>query len=519
MKTTTKLNLNAKMKTQMARTAEILTVGLIGLAGCNMAYAQNMTQFATKNVTNESINPTPIKHFVEPGDTLWRLSERYYGRALLWTDIRADNNVSEPKRLQPGTLLQLRADGLGGLQAGSANSATALAVTGDVRLLTPVANNGKATVTYIAGDLVNKGDVVPVGTTLKTGADSFITLLMPNGSRATLPSNSQMKLVSVKDVKGKDAVLLDLEAGQVDARVLHSEDNLDKPSYRIRTKLATLGARGTYFRVVLPDTLRTLVAVLEGTVAVDWEIEKSLRDVTNDSNKAGLPSAALLSVGQGSVLQAGTRKGTSLKLALVQNLLPAPVLLDGSAPQNQSNIAVRWLPVSGAADYRVQLARDADFSDVLAQQDVPAQSELQQSVAGNSTGDAYKTWFAKVAHGSYFVRVSAISTDGLEGLYALSGFNRLGYVVTGSVALSANQEQLEFSWTALASSNYWLEVADNKEFSGVLLNAPHLRSNTVRVAALPPGNYFWRVRAYVQEHGQTTTVVSDTMPMLVGGVR
>jgi hypothetical protein len=194
---------------------------------------------------------------------------------------------------------------------------------------------------------------------------------------------------------------------------------------------------------------------------------------------------------------------------------------------------VRWLSVTGAAAYRVQLARDVDFVDVFAQQEVAANSDLQYGSQEMATGmsvaspastvysknDTYKAWFSQVAQGSYFVRVSAIATNGLEGLFALSGFTRPGYAMSGTVTLLGNGEGLEFSWTALPSSNYSLEVADNKEFTSVRLRVPNLLSNTVRVAALPPGNYFWRVRADVQEHGQTTKVMSDTLQMLVGGVR
>jgi hypothetical protein len=526
-----------------------------------MAYAQNTSQSieqnSTKNIststTKNRANDELIKntHLVERGDTLWLISQRYYGRAMRWSDISFDNQILKPKLLKPGTLLLLRS---GSLRL--PNTATVMAVTGDVRLLTPMESiatvktastvskrissksSDKITLTsvltFVSGDLINKGDLIPVGATLKTGSDSFITLLMPNGSRATLPSNSQMKLVSFKDEKGNDAVLLDLVDGQVDARVQHSDDANGKPSYRIRTKLATIGARGTYFRVTLSNaqfsgTQRTLVGVLEGIVAANWGIEKSLSDGTNSSSKAGRASAALLMAGQGSMLQLGMEP----KQAFVETLLPAPVLQEANASQNQSDVVVRWLSVTGAAAYRVQLARDVDFVDVFAQQEVAANSDLQYGSQEMATGmsvaspastvysknDTYKAWFSQVAQGSYFVRVSAIATNGLEGLFALSGFTRPGYAMSGTVTLLGNGEGLEFSWTALPSSNYSLEVADNKEFTSVRLRVPNLLSNTVRVAALPPGNYFWRVRADVQEHGQTTKVMSDTLQMLVGGVR
>lgn len=507
----------------------ILGLGLVISTVTGVALAQN-----TSSTIAVGANDVPaIVHLVEPGDTLWMISERYHGRALQWPDISYDNHIPEPRRLQPGTLLLLRAAGAGAGGVGLDNTATVLAVTGDVRLMSPAANTVKAAQAVtspasklrsrksaedaaamappamVAGALVKKGESVPVGSTLKTGPDSFITLSMPNGSRATLPSNSQVKLVSFKDAKGKVSVLLDLHGGQVDARVQHSDDASGQPSYRIRTRLATIGARGTYFRVALPDSQRTLVGVLEGTVAANWGNESTL----NDQSHIAKPSAALLGVGQGTVLDLARAPHQ----ALVQNLLPAPLLQDASAPQNQGNVRVRWLPVAGAVAYRVQMARDADFIDLFAQQDVVAQGDIQNQPPGDDEG--YKTWFPKLDKGSYFVRVSAIASDGLEGLFALAGFSRSSYELSGTVSMADNTAQMEFSWSPLPGSNYALELAEDQDFSKVVLIAPNLLSSTVRIAALPPGQYFWRVRANVQEHGQTTVVLSKTMPMVVGGVR
>jgi hypothetical protein len=511
-------------------------LGLAMAAGFSCFSGLVMAQDAAKTGAVTAVNTTPISHLVEAGDTLWKISERYYGKALQWQEISRDNRIAEPRQLQLGTVLLLRASG---------NTASVMAVTGEVRLMTPIVNAVKRAVsmtgrvlggladglagslsdkapavTMVAGALVSKGASVPVGSTLKTGPDSFITLLLPNGSRATLPSNSQVTLVSFRDGKGQPSVLLDLSAGQVDARVQPSDDPSGRSSYRVRTRLATLGARGTYFRVALPQLSGqsgigkgdgALVGVLEGKVAVNWGVEGTL----SDKSQVGKPSAALLAVGQGSVL----KQGGAGRAAVVQNLLPAPVLQDAGAPQNQADVRVRWLPVPGAAAYRVQVGRDADFNDLIAQQDVAARAALENVPPPATSPEVYSAWFAKLDKGAYFVRVSAVAADGLEGFFALAGFSRQSYALSGAVAMAANDEALEFSWTQLPSSSYQLELAQDAEFAQVVLRVPDLRGHAVRVAALAPGVYFWRVRAQVQEQGQSTTVVSKIMPMLVGGAR
>lgn len=542
---------------------------LIGFLGFEMGLAVAQTaNIADPGAASPLVSALPpIVHLVEQGDTLWMISERYYGQALSWPQIRHDNRVEEPRRLQPGTLLLLRA---GLLDA--TNSAMVFAVTGDVRLMTPVAQsvanrtltqsktnntsgspkNTSAPVLTI-GPSVEKGMNLATGSIIKTGPDSFVTLLLPNQSRATLPSNSQIKLAGLKDAKGQTAILLDLNVGQVDARVQAVEDAGARTNYRIRTRLATIGARGTYFRVVLQDAAdahttptsnpnasspnststsasNTLVGVLEGTVAANWAGLPANTRGKDDALAFGQPSAALLKEGQGSVLV----RGTAPQKAALQQLLPAPALQEADSAQNQEDVLVRWLPVLGAAAYRVQVARDAEFNDLIAQQDMTAQADLQnvgQAAAAETDNskdkeqksqeskESYKAWFSKLTKGSYFVRVSAFAANGLEGLFALAGFSRLSYEVSGTVVLAVDSNQLEFSWTPLPSSSYTLEIATDKEFTQLVLSTPNILGDKVQIAALPPGQYFWRVQAQVQAHGQTTTVLSKTMPMLLGGVR
>jgi hypothetical protein len=498
----------------------LFRLGHLGLGfSLGVTFNMAMAKSDTKNIALNTINTPAIIHLIERGDTLWRISERYYGQALKWPEIRYDNRIAEPRRLKPGATLLLRSDGVG-------NSATVLAVTGDVRLVKPITQKAKAATSFAGkfitnwssigtaamadGDLINKGDNIAVGSTLVTGPDSFITLLMPNGSRATLPSNSQIKLVSFKGAKGKPSVLLDLNMGQVDARVQHSDEVSGKSSYRVRTRMATIGARGTYFRVTLPDSQRVLVGVLEGRVVANLGSESTWND---KSSRAAQPGAAFLAMGQGLTFNSDA----SSKKNLVQDLLPAPILQDASAPQNQRDVLVSWLPVQGAQAYRVQMARDADFNDLIAQQDISSQGEIQNSQAVSQEG--YKTWFSNLTTGSYFVRVSAIATDGLEGLFVMAGFTRLNYEVSELLSHVVDNEQIEFSWTALPGSNYWLELAEDIDFSKVVLSVPNLLSNRVQIAALAAGQYFWRVKANIQEQGQTTTVVSKINPLLVGGSR
>jgi hypothetical protein len=460
-------------------------------------------------------------HQVQPNDTLWALARLYYGRVFNWPEIQQANAGIVPRRLVPGSFLLINAP------ISAANGALVEAVTGDVHWMRlnfdaaptrpALANTGakgtrqsQAFFTVEAasqpaqwqrGSALEKGAVVPIGAALKTGPASFATLLFPNGSRATLPPNSHLKLVNLYDKKGLPSVLIDLAEGQVDGRVAPANSDQPSSSYRVRTRYATIGARGTYFRVRLPTDPGVLAGVLEGKVAADWSGQE----------------ATLLAAGQGSYLQLAQNK----QPVVVQALLPAPAFQNAGAAQRQERVVLQWSGVGGASAYRVQMARDAHFNDLLAQRDVDASPANGAGVeaSGNAKGTSYTASFEGVAEGTYHTRVSALAPDQLEGLYSSASFVRSGYTLVPTVQLATTDGHLQFTWNALPNARYVLELASDQALSTTVLRVPDLVGQRVVVSALPPGQYFWRVQAIVNELGQTATVTSATLPMQVSGVR
>ncbi|CAN5911477.1 hypothetical protein BH11PSE13_BH11PSE13_08750 [soil metagenome] len=415
---------------------------------------------------------TPATHTVQQGDTLWGLAQRYFGRPLLWPDIQQRNNVVEPRLLQIGRVLEF---------ADSERLALVLAANGDVHA------------TYeAASGLLRKDMRLPEGALIKTGADSFVTLLLPDGSRATLPSNSTVRLLQFFDAGGRPAVLLDLQAGDVESRVPPRAAlqalPLAQDVFRVRTRMATVGVRGTHFRVSLPAPDRTAVSVLESTVSVD----------------TGVGEPSLVHAKKGLLIEAQHSPDA------VRDLLAAPVWIDAGKPQNQPGVVLAWGPVESAAGYRVDLARDSEFADLVAQQSVAA------------TGDRALAVFDGVAPGSYFARVAGVTREGLEGLTAIDSFSRAQAALFGTAQRrdgSGGANEIEFEWASLNDSTYLLEVADDVDFKHAQVHADQLQSHRVRVEALPPGAYFWRVRASVISQGQRTEVVGPTLQLRIDGVR
>ena len=50
---------------------------------------------------------TPKTYTVKKGDTLWDIACRFYGDGTKWGNIAARNGVTDPRKLQIGTVLTL----------------------------------------------------------------------------------------------------------------------------------------------------------------------------------------------------------------------------------------------------------------------------------------------------------------------------------------------------------------------------------------------------------------------------
>ncbi|RYY72667.1 MAG: LysM peptidoglycan-binding domain-containing protein, partial [Comamonadaceae bacterium] len=334
-----------------------------GGTGRALLLACALATVATTSARAETAPGAPQQHVVKPGDTLWDISRQHYGRPLGWPTIGQRNAITEPRLLQPGRVLNL--DGSPNLaprgagrkaRAPAIAKATAtrpvqvLAATGDVRWTVSKAAGGHG-----AMQPAQAGMVLPPGAVVRTGPDSFVTLGLPDGSRSTLPSQSEVRVAVVPGDKGRPAALLELTAGEVEARVPPRAvpARPGEQTFRVRTRMATVGVRGTHFRVALapwanaPDGIA--VGVQEGRVWV---------------RGTGAAGDTELNAGQGLSLDATSPAGAT------QALLPAPELLDIGRAQQQPAVTIAWNAVPGAAGYRVQLARDPGFLDVFAEQRV-----------------------------------------------------------------------------------------------------------------------------------------------------
>lgn len=211
---------------------------------------------------------------------------------------------------------------------------------------------------------------------VKTSASAFVSLLLGDGSRVVLPSNSQVRLQMEETLSIPRVVI---EQGQVEAYVIKRVSDHDR--FQIVTPVGVLGVRGTHFRV-RNDAEQSVLEVLDGQVAVNRGMKAKPAE---------------------SEVKIGARQGLLFKkqgdLKPVE-LLAAPKLMGQDGQQGDAPIWNLYLrPLPGARRYRAQVAADKAFMDIKQE----------------NFSSAPKMSFTGLKASFYHVRLSAYDENGLEG--------------------------------------------------------------------------------------------------------
>lgn len=404
---------------------------LLLAAGALPASAQPARAPAARAVPEDAVVYT-----VRAGDNLYALGQRYLALPASYREVQRINRVAHPRRLPPGTLLRI-----------------------PVRLLRfePLQarlSAARGTVAVRQGDRqvgAAPGTVLGAGAVIETGADGFASLAMPNGSRVSLPTRSRLRIVQLRRFLLNGALDIDLaaEAGKVETRASPLENAQD--SFRIRMPRAVAAVRGTQFRAGEARQSDAL-EVLEGAVAF--------------ASPAGERA-----VGAGG----GVALRTDGSLT-EERLLPAPELVAPGKVQVDPQVRLALAEVPGASEYRVQIAADAGFSDVVAETFTRAPEGV----------------FEGLPNGTYFARLSALAVSGLEGMAQTYAMRR---VLTGLAAsASATDYGMRFTWSGEGDGARTFHFQLLREGGALpLVDEPGLTDSGLVLRDLPPATYQWRV--------------------------
>jgi hypothetical protein len=399
------------------------------------------------------IDSAGITYFALERDTLTTIAKRFTPTPNNWEVLGKLNKISNDRTIPIGSGILIPAD----LLLEEASQATVIALAGQVN-----ETNLKGSTSALS-----LGSVVLEGSQIKTEKNSFVTFELPDNSRVSVPSNSQVSLSKLRMTQfvKSPRTLIKLVQGKVESKV--SPLNNNKGRFEVSSPLAIAGVRGTHFRVGV-DEDKVANEVLEGGVAVGNK-EKT--------------QALVLPAGQGNIVnKTGVGKAITL--------LPAPSLTAGFQLQERPilQFAVQALPKAVA--YHAQISRDAQSQDVIAE--------------ANDKDLRFR--FEGLDDGNYFIRVTAIDEHGLEGMPSTQAF-RLKARPEPPFLLSPKHkvraDSVNFNWTQAGEVKaYRLQVASDAEFKQIVLDQNNIAGVETNTDKLSVGNYYWRVASIIEKNGQ-----------------
>ncbi|PWW47721.1 FecR domain-containing protein [Melaminivora alkalimesophila] len=389
-----------------------------------------------------------IEHRVRPGDTLEALSSHYLGSARLWRELQRHNRVPDPRRLQPGSVLQIP------LELLPRSAAEVVFVHGAGLVTLPGASQPEPALA---------GQQLPEGTRAQAGPGSFISVRLADGTVVRVQADSDVLLEQLRrrGRAGDAQSLLGLQRGAVEPSVAPAAGS--GRTLEIRTPTATTAVRGTRFVLSLAPDGRTLAAVTEGSVAV--------------ASRTAADAPALLSGGQGLAVSAAGR------LAAPRPLLPAPDLEALPAVFSDADfLSLRLTPVAEAAAYQVQLASDPQF----------------HAVVHSSTSASAELRLPAPEDGQWYLSVRALDAEGLPGQVAQRAITVKAHPLPPLYQSGTDGQALPLGEALLrctaveGAARYRLQVASSADFAQPLLDEIRVGECALDARLLAPGRYHWR---------------------------
>ncbi|MGC1469326.1 MAG: FecR domain-containing protein [Sphingorhabdus sp.] len=391
-----------------------------------------------------------ISYKVVRGDTLIGLAEKYMLRTGDYRIIQKRNRIADPRMIPVGTTLKLpRA-----LLKYQPSMARLSSVKGQVTMI-----DGSTAKAASSGQSLAEGQAV------KTSGGSFASLLLEDGSRISVPSNTDLKIVRLRRYILESALDYDFQVDRGSARSKVAPLKSANDRYQVRTPRAVSAVRGTDFQTRFDEnTNRDFAEVDEGALAV------------------GVKSGETLSVPAGNGL-AVNADGS----AITEALLP-PLNIEG-AGKLQNDISVRFALSDQKPAIRVNIAKDAGFEEQIAEQ-----------IVSGETAD-----FGNLDDGNYFFRARAISANGLEGLPATYAFKRRLNSVSGTAGASDEGWVFKWSGQGRGTIRYNFQLFKGNTDGPAFVDETGLTAQQIILSELPDGDYYWRVGSVQFADGETNT--------------
>jgi hypothetical protein len=375
----------------------------------------------------------PITYKVKSGDTLFGLADRYMVSRDRYKIVQQQNKIRDPHAVPVGTVISIPRNLLKFKPA----AAKIISVRGQV-------NTGAVA--------ANVGQSVSEGIVISTGPSSFATMQLADGSRISLPSNSDVRIRRMRNYVLGGSLDYDFDILKGGTRSTVSKKKSQDDRFRMRTPKAVSAVRGTDFQSRIdPVTKRDFAEVVEGALAVD----------IGTGNLLPLPAEMGLAV---------TEDGQKL----TETMLPPPVLPGAGKTQAEKIVS---FAAEASTPTRFTIASDSSFIEQVA--DIVATDG--------------KANISDLPNGNYFVRGRAISGNGIQGLPVTYAFKRRLNGV--SATAGKGDEGYVFRWSAEGEGkkNFHFQLFRTAADTVPMIDEAGLAGDRVTISDLSVGKYLWRV--------------------------
>ncbi|WP_293778053.1 FecR domain-containing protein [uncultured Oxalicibacterium sp.] len=405
------------------------------------------------------ITPEGVYYTVSRNETLSSISLKFTGDIRHWQKIGNTNRIENDRTIPVGRVVLIPAT----LLAPVAAFARIGSFFGDVLIHDQAGNRLETRIDA----MLKEGD------TVATMAESFLSLILEDGSQITLPPDSALNLRTLRTTQyvRSPRTQLFLEKGRVESSVTPFSKHGSR--YEVLSPVAVSGVRGTRFRVQYRED-RAFNEVLSGKVAV--------KPQSRDADRV----TQLVAAGYGSVV--GQQRATR-PIAL----LPAPALADGYALQQRLPLQF-VLTQTAAQSFQLRVSTDAQGVNNIAEVSVKADQ-----------GKALAR-LADLPDGHYFAHVHAVDANGLAGLQQTVPFEVAArpfapFLIAPQAKYQGNADStahvpITMRWSLSGNIvSYRLQIAGDKQFEQRLVDqvvAAGEQDGHLAVS-LQPGAYQWRV--------------------------
>ena len=398
-----------------------------------------------------------VKIVVQEFDNLINIGKKYLASPGKWRAIAEINRIANPDLIYPGQSILIPMS----LLKWTSSDVIVNFIKGDVEVQPPGA---------IGWNPLRLNDRVKEGSRIRTGDESTVEILFENGDSLLQSQNSNSGLSAARKLEGNHTLhKWFLGAGRTITKIKSATGRESR--FEIETPSSICAVRGTVFRTAVDSTEATRSEVLKGFVDVK-----------------GMNQRVKLQEGEGTLVKKGEPPTPPKKL------LPPPALMNPLTIYKNIPLSFEFGKVEGALSYRIILAKDSDFKDILKEQII-------------KPADSFKLF--EINDDQYFLQSRSIDEFGLEGLPSDATPIRVRanpmppYIESPVDKRVYTEKSIAFKWLRVEDAvRYHIQIAEDKDFNKIIEIRNDIRNLQYETTTLDFKTYYFRISSIAKDDYQ-----------------